>query len=50
MLDQIEDLDEQQVPEKALDNQETRRMILELVDSLPPPNSGCACCFITTIK
>lgn len=41
MLDQIEDLDEQQVPEKALDNQETRRMILELVDSLPPEQRMC---------
>lgn len=36
MLDNIEDLDRQSVPEQALDDQETRRMILGLVDGLPP--------------
>ena len=36
LLEQVEDLDETLVPEKALDNEETRRMILELVDALPP--------------
>lgn len=36
MLDSMENLDEQLVPEKALDNEETRRMILGLVDDLPP--------------
>ena len=41
MLDDIEDLDEQQVPDKALDNQETRRMILELIDALPPEQRIC---------
>ena len=41
MLDSLENLDEQLVPEKALDNEETRRMILELVDSLPPQQRLC---------
>ena len=36
MLDSLEDLDETLVPDKALDNEETRRMILGLVDALPP--------------
>lgn len=35
-LDSMESLDEQIIPDKALDNEETRRMILGLVDSLPP--------------
>ena len=37
LLDAFESLDEQTVPDKALDNDETRRMIVELVDQLPPP-------------
>ena len=41
MLDQVEDLDQQRVPDQALDNQETRRMILELVDELPPEQRMC---------
>ncbi|MBM6926613.1 sigma-70 family RNA polymerase sigma factor [Pseudoflavonifractor phocaeensis] len=41
MLDQVEDLDQQRVPDQALDNQETRRMILELVDGLPPEQRMC---------
>ena len=36
MLESVENLDETLVPEKALDNEETRRMILGLVDDLPP--------------
>jgi len=40
LLDDLEDLDEQAVPDKALDNEETRRMILELVDALPPGRGG----------
>lgn len=36
MLDSMENLDETLVPEKVLDSEETRRMILELVDQLPP--------------
>ena len=36
LLDAFESLDEQSVPDKALDNEETRRMILGLVDALPP--------------
>ena len=36
MLEHVEDLDETLVPDKALDNEETRRMILGLVDDLPP--------------
>ena len=35
MLESVENLDETLVPEKALDNEETRRMILGLVDGLP---------------
>jgi len=36
MLDNLEELDQQSVPEQALDDKETRRMILGLVDNLPP--------------
>ena len=36
MLESVESLDETLVPDKALDNEETRRMILGLVDDLPP--------------
>ena len=36
LLESVEDLDETLVPDKALDNEETRRMILGLVDDLPP--------------
>lgn len=35
LLDFMEDLDEQTVPDKAVDNEETRRMIAQLVDDLP---------------
>lgn len=41
LLDAFESLDEQTVPDKALDNDETRRMIVELVDQLPPPQRQC---------
>lgn len=41
MLDQVEDLDQQRSPDQALDNEETRRMILELVDALPPEQRMC---------
>lgn len=41
MLDTMENLDETLVPEKALDNEETRRMILELVDGLSPEQRMC---------
>jgi len=41
LLDDLEDLDEQTVPDKALDNEETRRMILGLVDALPPEQRIC---------
>ena len=41
MLDSIENIDEQLVPDKALDNEETRRMILDLVDNLPPEQRMC---------
>ena len=36
VLDSMESLDEQVIPDKALDNEETRRMIVGLVDDLPP--------------
>ena len=41
MLESVENLDETLVPEKALDNEETRRMILGLVDDLPPEQRMC---------
>ena len=41
MLEDVASLDETLVPEKALDNEETRRMILELVDNLPPEQRMC---------
>ena len=41
MLDSVEEFDEHLVPDKALDNEETRRMILDLVDSLPPEQRMC---------
>ncbi len=37
----FEELDEQRVPDKALDNEETRRMIVSLVDSLPDEQRMC---------
>jgi len=36
MLDSMESLDQESIPEQALDDKETRRMILGLVDDLPP--------------
>lgn len=45
LLDTFENLDEQTVPDKALDNDETRRMIVELVDRLPPPQRQCVLMF-----
>ena len=41
LLDTFEDLDEQAVPDKALDTQESRRMILELIDGLPDAQRLC---------
>jgi len=35
ILDSLEELDQQYVPDAAIDNGETRRMIVELVDALP---------------
>ena len=40
-IDTIEELDEQKVPEAALDNAETRRMMLELIDALPEAQRIC---------
>ena len=37
----FEDTDEQRIPDKALDNEETRRMINELVDRLPDEQRMC---------
>ena len=45
LLDAFESLDEQTVPDKALDNDETRRIIVELVDQLPPPQRQCVLMF-----
>ena len=41
LLDKAPSLDETLVPEQALDNEETSRMILELVDNLPPEQRMC---------
>lgn len=41
LLDAYENLDEQTVPDKALDNEETRRMVMELVDALPETQRLC---------
>ncbi len=41
LLDSYEDLDEQKVPDKALDNDETQRMIEELIDALPSAQREC---------
>lgn len=41
MLENLENLDETLVPEQVLDNEETRRMILGLVDDLPPEQRMC---------
>ena len=40
-LEAFESLDDQMVPEKIIDNEETRRMIMELVDALPPAQRLC---------
>ena len=37
----FEDLDDQQIPEKIIDTEETRKMIRELVDELPPAQRLC---------
>lgn len=36
LLDDIEDMDEQAVPDKAIDNAETQRLVMEIIDALPP--------------
>lgn len=41
VLDDLEELDEQQVPDKALDNAETARMIEEIVNGLPEAQRIC---------
>ncbi|MDY3691882.1 MAG: sigma-70 family RNA polymerase sigma factor [Dysosmobacter sp.] len=41
LLDTYESLDEQTVPDKALDNEETRRMVMDLVDALPEAQRLC---------
>lgn len=35
MLDDVETLDDQTVPDKAIDNAETQRLVLDIIDSLP---------------
>lgn len=41
LLDTYENLDDQLVPDKALDNEETQRMMMELVDALPDAQRMC---------
>lgn len=36
MLDNLEELNQQAIPEEALDNEETQRLIMEIIDALPP--------------
>lgn len=36
MLDNLEDLDQQAVPDAVLDNKETQKLMMELIDALPP--------------
>ena len=45
LLNAFVDLDEQAVPDKALDNDETRRMIVGLVDELPDAQRQCVLMF-----
>ena len=45
LLDTFENLDDQTVPDKALDNDETRRMVVDLVDQLPPSQRQCVLMF-----
>lgn len=41
LLDTYETLDEQAVPDQAMDSKESRRMIVELVDTLPEAQRQC---------
>ena len=41
----FEDTDEQRVPEKAFDNEETRRMVVDLVNKLPDEQRMCVMLF-----
>ena len=41
LLDTFETLDEQAIPDKALDTDESRRMIMELIDALPEAQRLC---------
>ncbi len=41
----FEDVDEQAIPEKALDNAETQRMVVELVNALPDEQRMCVLLF-----
>ena len=36
MLDDLEDLDQQAVPDAVLENKETQRLMMEIIDALPP--------------
>lgn len=45
ILDNLEELDEQVIPDKAIDNAETARMIEEIVDGLPDTQRACTLMF-----
>lgn len=45
ILDSMEELDQQKVPDKALDNAETARMINQIVDDLPEAQRVCTMLF-----
>ena len=40
-LDNLEDLEQQSVPDAVLDNKETQRLMMELIDALPPEQRMC---------
>ena len=48
ILDTFESMDEQAVPDKALDSQESRRMIVALIDALPETQRLCVLMYSTT--
>lgn len=41
VLENLENLDDREIPDKVLDNKEMRRMVRDLVDDLPEPQRLC---------
>jgi RNA polymerase sigma factor (sigma-70 family) len=44
-LDFIEETDDSLIPDKSLDNAETARLIMEIIDKLPEPQRVCILCY-----